>query len=347
MRNVFVSIGEGVVKAAPWGLFWRVFLGAAVSLADIVTDIVVAVTFFRENRQEYLFLTVGMIAACIFLQGALVIGQNYRRGLKHTALELLPVVTCFKPCLDAYRVASGARMQSGNFLDPLTEMTYAKCIEMFAESIPGVLIQITAIATDDKGTSSTIVWASLLASAMTTGYTAATISYNYDTDPARREEDANFYGYVPEEMGRSVLTFMSMSVFSGCTLLVRSITLVILGLISKTYAAGYFTLDMLLFLTIKMLRGDFAYWIPGSGIMAWFMSLTMRVVIKSIVDFTQIPHFRHPYELGGVYWCLGTVLSLIALPVSLQVYILHKGHDNVTSLTATATLVLLPSTVVR
>ena len=347
MRNVFTSIGERVVKAAPWGLFWRVFLGAAVSLTDIITDIVVAATFLKEKRYSYLILTVSMIAACMLLQGALVVGQNYRRGFKRTVIELIPVLTCFKPCIDAFRVASGSKMQPGNLFDPLTEMTYTKCIEMFAESIPGVLIQLSAIATTDKVSSSTIIWTSLAASALTTGYTAATISYNFDTDPSRREEDANFYGYVPEDIKRSVITFMSMAVFSSCTLMVRSSTLVILGLISYKYAVGFFSLDMLLYLAIKIVRNDFAYWIPGSGISSLVMSLTMRVVIKSIVDFTQITHFRHPYELGGVYWCVGVLLSLTAFPISLTLYTSVKGHDRVSSLSENAIYVLLPSTVIR
>ena len=43
----------------------------------------------------------------------------------------------FKPALDAYRVASGAEQEKGQILDPVTEMTCMKGIEMFAESIPG------------------------------------------------------------------------------------------------------------------------------------------------------------------------------------------------------------------
>lgn len=138
-----------------------------------------------------------------------------------------------------------------------------------------------------------------------------------------------------------------MAVFSACTLMVRSSTLILLGLISYKYAIGFFSLDMLLYLAIKIVRNDFAYWIPGSGILSLVTSLTMRVVIKSIVDFTQITHFRHPYELGGVSWCVGVLLTLIAFPISLSIYISIKGHDRVSSLSKNAIYVLLPSTVIR
>jgi len=327
MKEMFVGIAEGVVKSAPWGLFWRVFLGAMVSIVDIVTDVVVAYTFWTEGRKSYFWLTVTMILVSMVLQGSLVVGQNYRRGLKILLLELIPVVTAFKPATDAYKVASGQKMASGNFFDPLTEMTYAKCIEMFAESIPGVLIQIVAVTTTE-GSISSIVWTSLAASAATTGYTAATISYNYDTDPSKREEDPNFFGYVPETMFRGFMVFFSMSVFSACMLLVRSVTLILLGLCQTSYAIAFFSLDMVVYILVKIIMGDFHYWIPGDGFVAILVSLSMRVITKTIVDFTQIVHYRHPYELGGLNWCFGLILSLVALPGARIIYDAEVGNEQ-------------------
>ena len=61
-----------------------------------------------------------------------------------------------------------------------------KVVEMFAEAIPGVIIQLMAIATSDKDVG-TSAWLSVAVSAITTGFASATISYDWDTDPARRE----------------------------------------------------------------------------------------------------------------------------------------------------------------
>jgi hypothetical protein len=67
---------------------------------------------------------------------------------------------------------------------------------------------------------------------------------------------------------------------------------------------------------VKILRGDFWYWLPLGGNTEIVNSVILRVVIKIITDFTSITHFRHPYEVGGAYWIFGLVLTMGSLPVS-------------------------------
>ena len=43
MEGMFVELGKGVVKSAPWGLMFRVCFGALTSMVDLVTDIYVTV----------------------------------------------------------------------------------------------------------------------------------------------------------------------------------------------------------------------------------------------------------------------------------------------------------------
>ena len=66
---------------------------------------------------------------------------------------------------------------------------------MFAEAIPGVIIQLSAILSDGQVSSAAFV--SLAISALTTGFISASISYDWDTDVKRRELTPEFYGYVP------------------------------------------------------------------------------------------------------------------------------------------------------
>lgn len=68
--------------------------------------------------------------------------------------------------------------------DPLSEMSYTKGVEMVAEAIPGVIIQLSAIMeTYAEGKEPSFgIMSSLLISLMTTGFTSASISYDWDTD---------------------------------------------------------------------------------------------------------------------------------------------------------------------
>ena len=58
---MMVELAKGVVKTAPWGLRWRVGLGALLSTVDLITDIVMIIDYFRiwifpiDNFRFYIF----------------------------------------------------------------------------------------------------------------------------------------------------------------------------------------------------------------------------------------------------------------------------------------------------
>lgn len=98
-----------------------------------------------------------------------------------------------KPALDAYRVVTGKEKEAGNKMEPMTEMTINKMIELFAEAIPNTIIQLTAMT---KGDIETGAWVSLIISALTTGFISATISYDWDTDPDKKKTSPGKLGRV-------------------------------------------------------------------------------------------------------------------------------------------------------
>jgi hypothetical protein len=260
----------------------------------------------------------------IGIQMLLVWGQNRKLGVLRVLREWFPILIGFKPAVDAYRVAKGEKQEAGRAIDALAEMTYMKGIEMFAEAIPGVIIQLMAIATSDKDVADA-AWVSLSVSALTTGFASATISYDYDTDPVKREQVPDFYGYVPANPTKRSIIFVSMMLFSTCMLVIRCMTIVVLGLLGGTWVSLYVGADMLLYLLVKVIRGDFWYWIPAGGNTEIMSSIVARVLVKVVTDFTSIVQFRHPYEVGGMYWMLGFVLTMGSLPVA----IILAGREDV------------------
>jgi hypothetical protein len=215
-------------------------------------------------------------------------------------------------------VATGAQQEVGTSLDPMLEMTLMKGIEMFAEAIPGVIIQLMAIATSDEEVT-TAAWISLAVSALTTGFASATISYDFDTHPGYREKVPDFYGYIPAKASKRSVVFVSRMLLTAGMLLIRCMTIVVLGLVGGSWVALYLGFDLGLYLVVKTLRGDFWSWIPLGGNAEMVVSIIMRVLVKVITDFTSIVQFRHPNEVGGVYWALGFVLTMGSLPVAIIV----------------------------
>ena len=83
---------------------------------------------------------------------------------------------------------------------------------MFAEAIPGVIIQLSAILVDGQVSSAALV--SLVVSALTTGFISASISYDWDTDVKRRKLTPEFYGYVPNHANKRAGKFFFYFLFS-------------------------------------------------------------------------------------------------------------------------------------
>jgi hypothetical protein len=345
MEGMFVEIGKGVVKTAPWGLLFRVTLGAVTSIFDLLTDVYVTYMFWSDKKYGYFKASLASLVVSIGIQMLFVWAQNKKLGMLRVLREWLPIFIGFKPAVDAYRVAKGGRPEAGQALDALTELSIMKGIEMFAEAIPGVIIQLMAIATN-VGEVADATLVSLSVSALTTGYASATISYDWDTDPVKREQVPDFYGYVPANPTKRSIIFVSMTLFSACMLVMRCMTIVVLGLLGGRWVSLYIGADLGLYLLVKILRGDFWYWMPLGGNAEIVSSIFCRVLVKVVTDFTSIVHFRHPNEVGGMYWLLGFVLTMGSLPVAITLAERGDLAKEVLSFAWTVVGIFIPCTVV-
>jgi hypothetical protein len=328
-RPMLETISYRLLEEVPWGLKARVTVGAITSMADLLTDVYVTYMFWSNENKEYFKASLASLAVSIGLQMFGVWAQNRKLGMKIVVREWFPILIGFKPAVDAYRVATGAKQEVGTSFDPMFEMSVMKFTEMFAEAIPGVIIQLMAIVTSDKDVGIS-AWLSVAVSAITTGFASATISYDYDTDPARREQTPDFYGYIPAKASKRTVVFVSMLLFTAGMLLIRCTTIVLLGLMGGSWAFLYIGTDLGLYLLVKILRGDFWYWLPLGGKAEIVNSILLRVIVKIIVDFTSLAHLRHPNEVGGAYWLFGLLLTMVSLPVSIFVaspYVDEKAID--------------------
>jgi hypothetical protein len=304
----------------------RVTIGAGSSMIDLGTDVYVTYMFWRDSKYGYFRASLASLLMSLGLQLFAVFLQNKKLGKKRILQELLPILVGFKPAVDAYRVSKSEKQKVGATVDVMTELTFIKVIEMFAEAIPGVIIQLMAIATaSEEEVISTMAWLSLAVSALSTGFASASISYDWDTDPEKRENIPSFYGYVPANATKRSIVFLAMVVVTSCMLMIRCLIIVLLGLSEPRYVVIYIGADLGLYLSIKILREDFYYWMPFGGKLEIFLSILARVGVKIVTDFTSIMQFRHPNEVGGMYWLFGFVLTMISLPLAINV---ASGQDN-------------------
>jgi len=329
IESAMLAISQEIVKTAPWGLMFRVWSGASLSVLSMATDIAVILGYLKEEETKvYGPVFAAMIAGGMACQLLLVCGQN-RKKPRVLAMEVLKVVTGIKSCFDAHAVSSGKEMKAYQMFDAKTELAIAKGIETGTESIGGCVLQVYVILQGRGlgggfgGDRFELALASALISALTAGWTSATLSYDYDSDPVMRKLFPAFYGYIPDKrLGRTML-LVCMTMNSALLLLVRSFGMSMLMLVKKRYFLIYLAGDMAQYLMFKVARGEFYHWIPIHGPTGLMASLLMRVGVKTMADFTGVIHFRHPGEVGGLSWTVSMFVALLAGFVSVWV---HNEH---------------------
>ena len=155
-----------------------------------------------------------------------------------------------------------------------------------------------------KGTggASTSSITSLLISALSTGYSSATITWDFDTGNQRRRDEPEFYGKIPDGL-RGKVVFLCMILNSALLLLVRSLSYAMLMLVNPAYVLFYALGDTAFFFLQKAARGDFKYFANVDGLAGLLLfDFLIQIVLKTIVDFTGLVQFRGPGILGGAYW---------------------------------------------
>jgi hypothetical protein len=310
----------------------RAHIGADISIADLISDIYVTYRFYTgDGTLVYFQAQLVSLSICIVLQVLLVFGQNRNLGMKRVFLESIPCFLGLKTLVDAHRISTGTEQQAGQAFDPMTETAYIKCIELFTEAIPGVIIQLMAILGGGETLDKEAKIASFISLAMASfsaGFISASISYDWDTDEGKRATNPQFYGFTPDSTTNKVVVFSSLMIFSSGILITRCTTIVLLANIGKAWAFTFFGIDLSLYMLIKVVRGDFWYWVPFGGNYEIASSIFFRVGAKIISDYIGLVQLRHPLELGGLIWSLNVCFTLISLPISLFLYTAQKAIEN-------------------
>jgi hypothetical protein len=188
-RPTMVAIANDLMSKVAYGVKVRAAIGGSMSMLDLVSDVVIIVEYMLSGRTKYAYLLIGMVAANMLFQLAVVwLNTQGLKENKHRKmiLEMLATVFFIKPGLDSWKVASGEEHQPGAAISPLQEMAFSKAGELVFEAVPGMLLQSVAILKAKD--SSTMAVVSLLISAASTGLTATTCFYDLDTTREQESE---------------------------------------------------------------------------------------------------------------------------------------------------------------
>jgi hypothetical protein len=193
-RPTMEAVATRRMRSSPFGLKMRVGVGAVVSISDTISDVIMVVSFLSAGLTSAAYGTIAMVGLSMLLQIAAAVAQNKHRGWLAVAYEV-GIVLCFlKVPVDAYRVASGHKQAPGDPVDPLNMLAIGKGLEMVVEAIPALILQSAVLmAIADP---SMVAVVSIVFSCLAIAYTSTTIAYDLETDPMKRRNNPEFYGYA-------------------------------------------------------------------------------------------------------------------------------------------------------
>jgi hypothetical protein len=99
--------------------------------------------------------------------------------------------------------------------------------------------------------------------------------------------------------------------------------------------------DMMLYFFQKISRRDFIYWSPLPNAASFLVATLVRMAVKMIADFSGGLQFRHPYELGGIYFSFNLLMTQVSVPVCVYLYTKHYDGVHVLSEASSLTLVVI------
>ena len=121
-----------------------------------------------------------------------------------------------------------------------------------------------------------------------------------------------------------------------------SVTLNFLYVSGSNNPLLYYGSSHVFYFLYKFIRGDLRYFIKLDGFLSWVVSGIWRFVVKQIVDFTAIVHFRHPYDLGGIGFLLNKLhICILCFPAYYK-YINTNTREFPLSDTVAACLIFIP-----
>jgi hypothetical protein len=197
----------------------------------------------------------------------------------------------------------GGHEVDGAAFDTATERIVCKVIETVCESVPASIIAMVALLLSGHWAWAPII--SIVISWITTAFKATSLSFDLDTDRAKRTDNPSFFGFVPSTLARQRIVGACLFVLIMVHVVERTAALTLLFVTNKAWFGALLGTEMGMFLLYKALRFDMVYWLPGTG---YGTSIAMRVVSKLMLDFCGLPHTRHPFEAGGACF-LFSILS--------------------------------------
>ena len=272
------------------------YFTALVSFADIVFDAIVVVSWFRKRRLGFATALLSTMILSFAIQFGATVLQHARKPFQAQAFEYLIHFMLLSHAVSAFRAYSGKQQTALDLIAPHVFFTCIEGVEIGFEAVPALLIQLLA-ALSAYGVHAVPIAQiiSILLSTLTIAFGVSSLWHHKDVSHENRRLNPAFYGALPSSVARRWAAVSALLMFNMCHVLCKSLGLALLWTtFGGRVAGGFWFGDFLLYCLVKVVAGDFVYWIPTeSALVTVLFSALFRLAQKILVDFSAFLHFRH------------------------------------------------------
>jgi len=325
-RPMMTILAKRIMQSSNSGAKYRACSGAALSLMDMYSDLMMAYRFYMAGQIFFARFIITTVFSNTFMQLLIVYAQNRKMGKSHLLLELAMTICQMKPAFDAVRVSTGAKQDPLQVWDAEKEMVLSRATEIVFESVPSGVLQIYA-ALQAHERDNVAMW-SILMSASCTAFGGTVISWDFDVSPLKRKMTPIFYGYIKNDPTSRTLTFLVMFTITLCHVLMKTLSAALLMSISKVWMMWYLVGDIFCYMMFKIMRCDFRYCFNVPGVLGLLVSFFIRLVVKILIDYTCCFQFRHCYDTGGLLFCILILQNQVCCFVIAYAYLNWSGDTG-------------------
>ena len=308
-----------------FGAKFRAYSGAAISLADMASDLYMVATFVARGETFYAKSIMATIILNTTFQLLIVVLQNQKMGAERIKTDVLTTIFCLKPAVDAWRVCRDQEKDSRLLTNAQTEMFFSRLCEIVCESLPSGVMQMYALVNSNNMTAGAMV--SIFISSGCTAFASTSISWDTDTNPTKRRMIPRFYGFIRNDPLSRTITFVAMIWIATFHVMGKLLATSLLLTVNKSLLGLYMGIDMAAVFVFKAVRGDLRYWVNGGPVTSAIITFFSRFTLKVVTDFTAIFQSRHPFELGGLLWSLTLLINQVSCFVAVHLYLTYYEEE--------------------
>jgi len=139
-------------------------------------------------------------------------------------------------------------------------------------------------------------------------------------------------GIVPDlNRGSAFAIIFMMGAFQ---VIAKAAAVALLAVTSRSWLLQYVVADHVLHFVYRVARNDMVMYIPCPPAVSYVASPLVRVIIKTISDFTGGFTFRLPLVLGGSYWLFNLAMSQASVFACVHLYLEYAPGDGADKIAA-------------